>query len=104
MAVRVFVFKVIDVVAIPVGLVVEPYTVEPDASVISTLEVEDAYERLMTMAVMTSVPPSVCNVNESVVVAPVPGPTVNDVGSVPDVMVVVTFGVTGDPVGVSPVE
>jgi hypothetical protein len=50
--------------------------------VISTRDVEDADERETTTAVMTSVPVSVVNVKESVLVADVPGPMMMEDGSV----------------------
>jgi hypothetical protein len=61
-AVSVELFSVI-VVDVALGLVDDPYMIDPDRSVMSTLEVEVAFERLMVIAEITSVPTSVAKVN-----------------------------------------
>ena len=77
---------------------------DPAASVISTREtpadVPDA--RLTVTAVMVSVPLPVWKVNASAIVAAPPGLMVALPGSAP-LPSVVTFGVTGEPTGTTPV-
>ena len=86
------------------GFATDPYTVAPALSVISTrLSPPDVpAARVTVTAVMESVPLAVWNAKVSAMVAAPPGARFALLGSVP-VASVVTFGVTGDPVGVAPV-
>ena len=95
--------SVIAGVSLP-GFATDPYTVAPVVSVISTrLSPADVPVAKVTVtAVIVSVPLPVWNVNASTMVAAPPGARLALLGSVP-VASVVTFGDTGDPVGVAPV-
>ena len=98
-----FIVSVIAGVSEP-GFATVPYTVDPALSVISTkLRPPDVPVASVTVtAVIVSVPLPVWNVNASAIVADALGAIVALLGSVP-VANVVTFGVTGEPVGTTPV-
>ena len=106
LAVSVFVFKVIDVVAF-VGLATEPWTTLPASLVISMSAVPVAAEALPRLTMreeMTSVPEVVWKVKAPEVVAEDPGAMVVLEGSEPEVMVVNGAGVAGEPLGTMPTE
>ena len=95
--------KVIAGVSLP-GFVADPYTVDPAVSVISTrLKPADVPVASVTVtAVIVSVPLDVWSVKASAIVATPLGASVAFEGSVP-VAKVVRLGVTGEPVGTTPV-
>src|SRR6185295_4010925 len=86
------------------GFATDPWTTVPASLVISTkLNPPDVPAARVTLtAVIVSVPLTVANVNASAIVAAPPGAREALPGSVP-LASVVTFGVTGEPVGTTPV-